>query len=100
MAEGFMYRTLNPAIKVRVLVGVLLNFKNMIRYEGKGISAVIFVLFIIIAVIFVQAWIVQLLWNWLVPMFWANAPILTYWQSFGCCVLLSIIGGYFRSSSK
>ena len=72
----------------------------MVRYEGKGISAVIFVLFIVIAVIFIQAWIVQLLWNWLVPMFWTSAPILTYWQSFGCCVLLGIIGSKFRSSSK
>ena len=72
----------------------------MISYEGHGWGAVIFVLLIVVAVIFIQAWVVQLLWNWLVPMFWTSAPILTYWQSFGCCVLLSIIGSYFRSSGK
>lgn len=72
----------------------------MIRYEGKGCDAVIIVLLIIAVVIFIQAWIVQLLWNAIIPEFWTNAPILTYWQSLGCCILLSIMGGYFRSSSK
>jgi hypothetical protein len=70
----------------------------MISYEGEGCSAVAIVLLIIAVVIFIQAWIVQLLWNWLVPEFWTNAPILTYWQAFGCCVLLSIIGSAFRST--
>lgn len=72
----------------------------MISYEGHGCSAVVAVLILIAAVLFLQAWLVQLLWNWLVPMFWTSAPILTYWQSFGCCVLLGIIGSKFRSSSK
>ena len=72
----------------------------MIRYEGRGCNAVIVVLLIMAAILFFQAWLVQLLWNWLIPQFWANAPILTYWQSLGCCMLLGIIGGYFRSNSK
>ena len=72
----------------------------MIRYEGRGCNAVIVVLLIMAAVLLFQAWLVQLLWNWLVPAFWASAPILTYWQSLGCCILLGIIGGYFRSNSK
>ena len=72
----------------------------MIRYEGEGCSAVVVVLLIIAVVILIQAWIVQLLWNAIIPEFWTNAPILTYWQSLGCCVLLGIIGGYFRSSNK
>lgn len=49
---------------------------------------------------FLEAWVVQLLWNWIAPIFWTTAPILTYWQAFGCCVLLSIIGSAFRSRSK
>jgi hypothetical protein len=72
----------------------------MISYEGNGFFVVIIVIIIVITALFLQAWLVQLLWNWLVPMFWTSAPILTYWQSFGCCVLLGIIGSKFRSSSK
>ena len=59
------------------------------------------VICVILAVLsFLEAWVVQLLWNWIAPIFWTNAPILTYWQSFGCCILLSFIGSAFRSSSK
>lgn len=47
---------------------------------------------------FLEAWVVQLLWNWIAPIFWTTAPILTYWQAFGCCVLLGIIGSAFRST--
>lgn len=40
------------------------------------------------------------LWNWLVPIFWASAPILTFWQAWGCMILLSIIGNFFKGKSK
>lgn len=43
-------------------------------------------------------YVFMLLWNWLVPIFWSNAPILTFWQSFGIVVLLSIIGSFFRKN--
>ena len=55
---------------------------------------------ILVVLSFLEAWVVQLLWNWLAPIFWATAPILTYWQAFGACILLSIIGSAFRSVSK
>lgn len=54
---------------------------------------------IVIALTFLEAWGLQLLWNWLAPLFWKTAPILTYWQAFGCSVLLSIIGSFFKSST-
>jgi hypothetical protein len=44
---------------------------------------------------FVEAWVFQWLWNELVPLFWATAPILTFWQSLGVCVILSLIGSKF-----
>ena len=66
-------------------------------YEEYGKFGCTLALIVIVVFVFVQAWIVQLLWNWLVPLFWTTAPILTYWQSFGCCILLGIIGGKFRS---
>ena len=55
---------------------------------------------ILVVVSFLEALVVQLLWNWLAPIFWATAPILTYWQAFGVCILLSIIGSAFRSVNK
>ena len=53
---------------------------------------------LLFALSFLEAWVVQLLWNWIAPIFWTTAPILTYWQAFGCCILLSIIGSAFRST--
>lgn len=41
------------------------------------------------------------LWNWLAPLFWKTAPILTFWQAFGIFILLSIIAIPFkRNNSK
>lgn len=44
-------------------------------------------------------YILMLLWNWLAPLFWTSAPVLTFWQAWGISVLLSIIGNKFRSSN-
>lgn len=63
-------------------------------------SGCIVIMVILVVLSFLEAWIVQLLWNWLVPIFWTTAPILTYWQAFGACILLSIIGSIFRSVIK
>lgn len=60
-------------------------------------SGCIVVIVILVVLSFLEAWIVQLLWNGLAPIFWTTAPILTYWQAFGVCILLSIIGSAFRS---
>ena len=43
-------------------------------------------------------WGFQELWNWLVPLFWKTAPILTYWQAAGLVILLEIVGSFFKSS--
>ena len=65
-----------------------------------SISGCIIIMVILVVLSFLEAWIVQLLWNWLAPIFWATAPILTYWQAFGVCILLSIIGSAFRSVNE
>ena len=52
---------------------------------------------LIIALSFFEAWCLQSLWNWMAPLFWKTAPILTYWQAFGCSVLLSIVGSAFKT---
>lgn len=38
-------------------------------------------------------WAVQSLWNWLMPLFWEGAPILTFWQTFGCMFLITFVAG-------
>ena len=58
------------------------------------------ILAVICAVAALEGWIFQLLWNWLVPMFWASAPILTFWQAFGVLILINIISYPFRNSNK
>ena len=68
--------------------------------SDTGTGSCIIILVIIVVLSFLEAWVVQLLWNWLGPIFWAAAPILTYWQAFGVCILSSIIGSAFRSVSK
>ena len=60
----------------------------------------LFVLIIICIFSLLGGYILMLLWNWLAPLFWTSAPILTFWQAWGISVLLSIIGNKFRSSSS
>ena len=72
-----------------------MGYRSDISTEGCFL-----IVLILIGLSFLEAWIVQLLWNWLAPIFWTTAPILTYWQAFGVCVLLSIIGSAFRSTTS
>lgn len=47
----------------------------------------------------IEGLIFMLLWNWVaVGLF--SAPVLTFWQSFGLCLLLSVIGRFFKSTSS
>lgn len=40
------------------------------------------------------------LWNWIAPIFWVEAPQLSFLQAWGVIILLSWIGSFFRSKSK
>jgi len=61
----------------------------MIKDFLLGCIAITF--FIIMLSLF-EGWIFMLLWNWLTPLFWSSAPILTVWQSVGILLLVNIIG--------
>ena len=41
----------------------------------------------------ITAALFMLLWNWLVPMFWAAAPIINFWAAWGVIILLNLIFG-------
>lgn len=58
------------------------------------------ILIILICCLTLEPLILMLLWNWLAPIFWTSAPELTFWQSLGICILLSIIGGFFKTSNN
>lgn len=66
-------------------------------------SSIIGCLFIIILCLILGAFsglIFMLLWNWLAPLFWTSAPILTFWQAWGVCILISWVGSVFRTKSS
>ena len=46
-----------------------------------------------------EAWIGMLLFNWVMGLL-GYAFMLTFWQAFGICILLTFIVGFFKSSSK
>ena len=52
----------------------------------------IIALVVIIGLAAFEGWIVSLLWNWLAPLFWTNAPVLGIWEAFGILFLLNLIG--------
>jgi hypothetical protein len=55
------------------------------------IVAVIFVIALAFGISCLYAWIGMLLWNWIVPMLWAGAPVMTFWPMWGLCELCSIL---------
>ena len=57
-------------------------------------------LMIIVGLAAFEGWIVSLLWNWLAPIFWANAPVLGVWQAFGILFLINLIGRVFFGSKN
>lgn len=55
------------------------------------------IIFIVLALAFAfaafEAWIIMMLWNWIVPMFWASAPILNFWLTLGIMMLCNLLFG-------
>lgn len=39
-----------------------------------------------------EGWIISLLWNWIAPIFWVSAPVISIWQAIGIMVLINLIG--------
>lgn len=69
------------------------EFDSLMSYIGAGILFIIGFAFLFG---FVSAWVVMTLWNWLSPLFWEDAPILGFWETWGAMVLISIIVRLFR----
>ena len=62
------------------------------------------IIFIVLALAFAsasfEAWIIMILWNWVAPIFWASAPTLTFWLSFGIMLLCNLLFGGKIATSK
>lgn len=65
----------------------------------KTFLIVIGVLALVYGAVCLEAWIGMLIFNWVMGLF-GVAFTLTFWQAFGVCVLLSFVGGFFKSSSS
>ena len=75
--------------------------RKKIDLSDYGCGMIILIVIVALALVFggmcFEAWIFMLLWNWIVPIFWATAPHLGFWVSFGVMMLLNLIGGFFKS---
>lgn len=73
------------------------------KKKGKNIMKTVLGIILGIVAIFgfycLEAWIGMLLFNWVVGLL-GYTFMLTFWQAFGICILLTFIGGFFKSSSK
>lgn len=65
----------------------------------NGFLVAILSLVLAFGITLIEAWVGMLLFNWVAGLLgWAFA--LTFWQAFAICILLTFIGGFFKSSSK
>ena len=64
--------------------------------KSYKINGCIPVIIILVILLFIEAWIIQISWNVVGPIFWKSAPILTYIQSIYICILLGTIGLFFK----
>ena len=64
--------------------------------KSYKINGCISVTIILVILLFIEAWIIQISWNVVGPIFWKSAPILTYIQSVYVCILLGTIGLFFK----
>jgi hypothetical protein len=58
---------------------------------GTLLVVVIFLIALAVGISCLYAWIGMLLWNWVMPMIWAGAPVMTFWPMWGLIELCSIL---------
>lgn len=63
------------------------------------IGAVVAILALVFGIGCAESWLFMKIANWVLGLF--NVAFkLTFWQSFGVCMLLSFIGGFFKTTSS
>ena len=72
------------------------NFDKLFdKKDDIGCLGVIAMVLLVLAFAFgiscLYAWIGMLLWNWVMPMIWASAPVMEFWPMWGLLELCSIL---------
>ena len=49
---------------------------------------------------FLKSYLLMLLWNWIVPLFWSKSPILDFWECVGIILLINLIRSSFGLNTK
>ena len=62
--------------------------------KDSKVSGCITTIIALVIILFIEAWVLQISWNVIGPIFWKSAPILTYIQSIYMCILLGTIGSF------
>jgi hypothetical protein len=57
------------------------------------ILAILLVFALAFAISCFEAWIFMLLWNWIIPLIWVNAPTFSFWIAFGILILVNLLFG-------
>ena len=71
------------------------NFSNLNKNDNDGCAVIIITFIIVLALAigfsFLFSLIGMLLWNWVMPIIWAGAPVMTFWPMWGLIELCSIL---------
>lgn len=75
------------------------NFNKLFKNDDEtGCLGAVMMVILVLAIAFglscLYAWLGMLLWNWVMPMIWAGAPVMTFWPMWG---LLELCGLLFKS---
>lgn len=73
-----------------------MNFGELFdKKDDIGCLGVIMMVILVLACAFglscLYAWVAMLLWNWVMPIIWASAPVMTFWPMWGLLELCSIL---------
>lgn len=60
---------------------------------GTWLLAIVLILALAFGLLCLEAWLVMLLWNAVIPLLWAAAPELTFWVAMGLLLLCNLLFG-------
>ena len=58
---------------------------------AENLGAIFGLLFVVVAFGALKAWIISLLFNWIAPYFWKDAPLLSFWMAWGAIIAFNLI---------
>lgn len=68
------------------------------KSAGSWLGGLLLSIILIIAFLLIQALIVMLLWNWVIPQIWTGAPKINFMTAIGLVLLIDVLSGiWFKS---